>query len=112
MWNWHIGQAADGMGIWAMKLTHGCHYQNRIERRLLMDDLISRQELLKRTTYNPLHVPYISTQDVLDCPSAQKKGHWIDKEICFTCSECAHDSIEGGNFCSNCGSDMRGDEDG
>lgn len=39
-----------------------------------MDDLISRQELLKRTIYNPLHVLYISSQDVLDCPSAQQ---WI-----------------------------------
>ena len=63
-----------------------------------MDDLISRQELLKRTTYNPLHVPYISTQDVLDCPSAQQ---WIP------CSErlpecdytdvliCVHDKRKG-----------------
>lgn len=39
-----------------------------------MDDLISRQELLKRTIYNPLHGPYIIAQDVLDCPSARQ---WI-----------------------------------
>lgn len=42
-----------------------------------MDDLISRQELLKRTIYNPLHGPYIIAQDVLDCPSARQ---WIPCE--------------------------------
>ena len=39
-----------------------------------MDDVIYRQELLKRTIYNPLHGQYIIAQDVLDCPSAQQ---WI-----------------------------------
>lgn len=37
----------------------------------MKDDLISRKELLNRTIYNPLHSPYITEQDVLDCPSAQ-----------------------------------------
>ena len=36
-----------------------------------MDDLISRQELLNETINNPLHPPYITEQDVLNCPSAQ-----------------------------------------
>lgn len=36
-----------------------------------MDDLISRQELLNRTINNPLHPPYITERDVLNCPSAQ-----------------------------------------
>lgn len=38
-----------------------------------MDDLISRQELLNRTINNPLHPPYITERDVLDCPSAQRE---------------------------------------
>lgn len=42
-----------------------------------MDDLISRQELLKRTIYNPTHAPYITEQDVRSCPSAQPEQHWI-----------------------------------
>lgn len=85
-----------------------------------MDDLISRQELLKRTIYNPLHVLYISSQDVLDCPSAQKKGHWRNYEGTLTCSVCEAEFDNGimeycGDdvpmFCPNCGADMRGEED-
>ena len=82
-----------------------------------MDDLISRQELLKRTIYNPLHGPYIIAQDVLDCPSAQKKGHWISlddgrgryNDRGFKCSECGGHSDYDDNFCCDCGADMRED---
>ena len=45
----------------------------------------------------------------------RKKGEWIFNptdaiEMMFTkpkCSECGFESADGGNFCSNCGSDMR-----
>ena len=76
-----------------------------------MDDLISRQDVIDALDIAPPFEDYadyrIALEVIKDVPSAQKKGHWIDKEICFTCSECAHDSIEGGNFCPNCGADMR-----
>ena len=36
-----------------------------------MGNLIDRQELLNRTINNPLHPPYITERDVLNCPSAQ-----------------------------------------
>lgn len=53
-----------------------------------MDDLISRQELLKRTIYNPLHGPYIIAQDVLDCPSAQHRS------FCYLDSPCPYQNEE------------------
>lgn len=52
-------------------------------------------------------------------PSAQKKGHWIDTnpdeplDPRQTCSECGNTEIlHSGNFCPNCGADMRGEADG
>ena len=78
------------------------------------DDLIGRQELLNRTINNPLHPPYITERDVLNCPPAQprdeceywdsesffcalhrpfaqpeqKKGTWRHYEGTLTCSVC------------------------
>ena len=92
-----------------------------------MDDVIRRQELLKRTIYNPLHGPYIIAQDVLDCPSAQKKGHWnFVGDNLFKCTCCGEmyttQQLNGLRvydkdpycpfFCPHCGADMRGDADG
>lgn len=57
--------------------------------------------------------------DVADAPTAdvveRKKGEWIINptdaiDMMFTkpkCSECGFESADGGNFCSNCGADMR-----
>ena len=40
-----------------------------------------------------------------------KTGHWkrIGKrgEYAYICSQCNHESIYNGNFCPNCGADMR-----
>ena len=40
-------------------------------RDRMSDDIISKQKLLNRTINNPLHAPYITERDVMDCPSAQ-----------------------------------------
>ena len=50
-----------------------------------MNDLISREELLNRTIKNPLHSPYITERDVLDCPPAQPKDNceYWDSESSF-----------------------------
>lgn len=54
--------------------------------------------------------------DLLSLPPAEPKhGEWIFNpkdaiESMFTkpkCSECGFESSDGGNFCPNCGSDMR-----
>ena len=44
-----------------------------------MNNLINREELLNRTINNPLHSPYITERDVLDCPPAYPEDR---------CSEC------------------------
>lgn len=35
-------------------------------------------------------------------------GNWADV---YECDRCHHESKEGGKYCSNCGTDMRGNED-
>ena len=71
-----------------------------------MDDLISRQELLNRTKYNPLHSPYITERDVLDMPSAQP-------ESCEYYALCRHGRDENKlrarlGFCEYCNEDADG----
>ena len=43
-----------------------------------------------------------------------KRGHWIeiDYGMFYECSECGNVREFERNFCSNCGADMRGDENG
>ena len=96
-----------------------------------MDDTISREELLNRTIYNPLHSPYITERDVLDCPSAQperKKGKWIYGEDeygidGYHCDKCGFfvpwdyvhkfiNYIEDYNFCPHCGAKLDGKDGG
>lgn len=52
-------------------------------------------------------------------PDSRQRGEWIFKpkdaiELMFTkpkCSKCGFESADGGNFCSNCGADMRGEDE-
>lgn len=51
----------------------------------MSEDYISKQELLNRTINNPLHPPYITERDVLNCPPVQPEdecGYW-DSESSF-----------------------------
>jgi hypothetical protein len=68
--------------------------------------VIDRQELLKRTIYNPLHPPYITEEDVNDMPS---------EEIVY-CDECKYSKGEpiadGRQFCGLSGAYMRFCSDG
>lgn len=62
-------------------------------------------------SYFAKYIDDIPTADVVE----RKKGEWIFNptdaiEMMFTkpkCSECGFESADGGNFCSNCGADMR-----
>lgn len=44
---------------------------------------------------------------------ARKKGRWVWDERFhdYTCSECHNWDLKTPNFCSNCGAEMRGEED-
>lgn len=62
---------------------------------------------------------YSTINDVKNAPTAdvveRKKGEWLFNpseaiEMMFTkpkCSECGFESADGGNYCPNCGADMR-----
>lgn len=96
---------------------------------------INAEQKVIVTIYDEEHeehlVKMMSVEEMLDtytndgCPTMysnpeRKKGEWIFNpsdaiEMMFTkpkCSECGFESADGGNFCSNCGADMRGEEDG
>ena len=86
-----------------------------------MDDLISRQaaidEIARWVGYLDELMIWRIQHALKHLPSAQKKGHWIDTnpdeplDPRLTCSECGNtDILHSGNFCPNCGADMRGDE--
>ena len=105
-----------------------------------MSDLISRQALcddLREYKVNPVPISSDESEvkgykDGIDLaisviakfPSAepeQKKGEWIYDGIrgrfpACKCSICGHYEnadwalLQGANFCSNCGADMRGDQ--
>lgn len=75
-----------------------------------MDDLISRKELLNRTIYNPLHSPYITERDVLDCPSAQPETakRIVGKSsrgvtMWYQCDMCKEPVDKEDAFCPGCG---------
>lgn len=61
----------------------------------------------------------VEAQFKADVREQQPKGEWIFNpkdaiDLMFTkpkCSECGFESADGGNFCSNCGADMRGDKE-
>ena len=83
-------------------------------------DLISRQDAIDAIMGEPTdaHYPSWYAQRIKLLPSApdsRQRGEWIFNpkdaiELMFTkpkCSECGFESADGGNFCSNCGADMR-----
>lgn len=78
-----------------------------------MDDLISRQDAIDALDC------INGTEEVLrSLPSAQPerpKGHWIcvgdGYTDYFKCSECGNLSDYEENFCCDCGSDNRGEQD-
>ena len=95
------------------------------------DDTISRQAAIRwvKKECNPYGKPtldYDSGLKVIEhlkkMPSAQSerpKGEWIFNpkdaiDSMFAkpkCPECGFESADGGNFCSNCGADLRGDKE-
>lgn len=92
-----------------------------------MDDLISRQQAIKRMAEAIWHYPnelysrlngYENAEALAKygleyLPSAQNTGKWIDSGYGVECSLCGewypHASIARNqlNFCPNCGADMR-----
>lgn len=95
-----------------------------------MSDLISRQDAIETLTKANLQKHMDSVQDggqenrsairiIMELPTAdvveRKKGEWLFNpseaiEMMFTkpkCSECGFESADGGNYCPNCGADMR-----
>lgn len=86
--------------------------------------LIDADALLDYLQIIPIDLGYREVDDiekyVKEAPTAdvaeRKKGKWIFNptdaiEMMFTkpkCSECGFESADGGNFCPNCGADMRG----
>ena len=98
----------------------------------MKDDTISRAAAIDalRTCYDTKTISmdngdeYINYDDAVgeieQLPSTQpeqKKGKWIDDTYCSKCGW-VHitdagfiGSVDGFNFCPNCGADMRGDKD-
>lgn len=62
---------------------------------------------------------FIKSQPTVDAEPV-RHGKWIFNpsdafEAMFAkpkCSECGFESADGGNYCPNCGADMRGEKDG
>lgn len=93
-----------------------------------MPELIDREKL-KDTISQMVELPNEARVQVLAAVSREKtvdaapvvRGRWIETEEGATCSECHKHPFEdgefaianyNGNYCPNCGADMRGDGDG
>ena len=99
-----VGVLTYGKERWFKR--NGCWYDR------MYGDHIQNETLLERIGK--------AIKDEVRCDSADRPiGKWIFEpkdaiELMFTkpkCSECGFESADGGNFCSNCGADMRGGED-
>lgn len=91
-----------------------------------MDKLISREDALKALDEMSYKSPHESATSVvrkkhfgeilekfiMQQPSAQKKGHWIDEETNYLCSECHRGCWVNSDYCPWCGANMRGEQDG
>lgn len=80
-----------------------------------MSDLISRQAAIEAVSEAcfELRGVFGRCEDALKAlPSAQKKGHWIDEETNYLCSECHRGCWVNSDYCPWCGADMTGEEDG
>ena len=91
------------------------------------DDCISRQALIEKATSWDKHFAdserCVSLTEIQNAPSVKPQrpsGKWVnnihDIPICDQCGymtpyDRAIDDYEYGNFCPNCGADMRGEED-
>jgi tRNA(Ile2) C34 agmatinyltransferase TiaS len=77
------------------------------------EDIIKSHEKVVKLLFRDV-VDFINKQPTVDAVE-RKKGEWIFEpkdaiELMFTkpkCSKCGYESADGGNFCSNCGADMR-----
>lgn len=73
--------------------------------------------ILTRTYQQDAKTMVYETKKLSDVPSVQaerEKGAWIvidDAERKYQCDECKAMSYVLGNFCPNCGADMRGESD-
>lgn len=86
-----------------------------------MADLIDRQMAIDALDTGLWGVKWdkaLATAMLKNLPSAERKGHWILQEDrtkklygWHICSECGAWIGEPANFCSECGADMRGDND-
>ena len=86
-----------------------------------MDKLISREDALKALDKMSYKSPHESATSVvrkkhfgeilekfiMQQPSAQKKGHWIDEGTNYFCSECHRGCWVDSDYCPWCGADMR-----
>lgn len=78
-------------------------------------DLIERADAIKVTWQEPSYTDAINAltearERIKDIPSAENKGEWISLHNGkWKCSECGIEVLiyAKGNFCPNCGADMR-----
>lgn len=80
-------------------------------------DTISRQDAIDTCMRDDVHTGYDAACLIAQLPSAQpeqKKGKWIVEGNRYYCPFCGKGIIFAGvkvaNYCSYCGSDLRGDE--
>ena len=77
-------------------------------------DLIDRQAAIEAVSEAcfELRGVFERCEDAINAlPSAQKKGHWIDEETNYLCSECHRGCWVNSDYCPWCGANMRGEQD-
>lgn len=67
---------------------------------------VDKDELIKALKYDRGQYE----KGYADAKAEQKKGKWIDRGV-YECSVCHERSCCAGNYCPDCGADMRGEND-
>ena len=86
-----------------------------------LEDLVSKKSLIATIEKEAgMNIPEWLRDTIMNAPSAQKTGHWIEIKYAeevnemlvsnYECSECHYWERYDSNFCPNCGAYMRGEK--
>lgn len=77
-----------------------------------IENLINNGIVLKTTTVNIPRKIVEALETAIKALQERPKGQWENEDIdYYRCTNCGIYEVDRGNFCPNCGADMRGEQE-